>query len=310
MTLSCGAAAAHSSPVARKSEPFRLVWSSSAGCGSSRTFMAGLTGPTSVLRDARVDERAITLIVELFRAQGGVRGQLMMRKPDGELMTREVIGQDCQEVESAMALIANVMVDPLATGTDTVVVKTDPMIVRVEGASPPSRWSLRVEQRLSARTAVAPRFAWGPALGAMLTRETGDLHPSVGLSAMWAQATSSASTGSAELDWVAGRLALCPAGWQPGPSWDLRACATLQLGRLRGTGFATRAAASKAIFWGSGGVELEARYQLLGPLWAGLESEFTLPFSHERFYLEPSETLHRVPNWGVSFGLGLGLRFF
>jgi hypothetical protein len=49
---------------------------------------------------------------------------------------------------------------------------------------------------------------------------------------------------------------------------------------------------------------------LLGPLWLNAQAELNFPFSRERFYLEPGETLHQVPAWGATFGAGLGLRFF
>jgi hypothetical protein len=84
----------------------------------------------------------------------------------------------------------------------------------------------------------------------------------------------------------------------------------VQLGRLRGTGFRTASPATKSIFWSSAGIELEGRYQLLRPLWLGLESALTFPFTRERFYLEPEQTLHRVPAWGLSVGLGVGVHFF
>jgi len=314
LAFSCRAGVALAASPTRQSEPFRLVWSSSAGCGNARTFLAELEGRTALLREARTDEHAITLIVETFRVESGVRGQLTMRKPDGELTVREVPGQNCQEVESAMALIAALMVDPLAGGSERSSGgrPVEPLERTPKSAPPASEpaWSLRAEQRLTARTAIAPGLTWGQALGVMLTRETGEVRPGLGLSVQAADATTSASQGSAELDWVAGQLALCPIGVQPGKSWDFRACAALQLGRLRGTGFETARPATRAILWSSAGVELEGRFQLLGPLWLGWEGAFTLPFSRERFYLEPEQTLHRVPWWGLSFGVGLGLRFF
>lgn len=315
LAFSCRPGVALAASPTRQAEPFRLVWSSSAGCGSARSFLAELEGRTALLREARIDEHAITLIVETFRTESGVRGQLTVRKPDGELTVREVPGQNCQEVESAMALIAALMVDPLAGGSSERAGAGRPV-------EPPQRtpqsapraseaaWSFRAEQRLTAHTAVAPRLTWGQAWGVMLTRETGDMRPSLGLSVQLADATASKSQGSAELEWVAAQLALCPVAVRPGQSWDLRACAALQLGRLRGIGFDTARPATRAILWASAGVELEGRYQLVGPLWLGWEGAFALPFSRERFYLEPEQTLHRVPSWGLSFGFGLGLRFF
>jgi hypothetical protein len=201
------------------------------------------------------------------------------------------------------------MVDPLAGQAHR---KRPESVFRPDLAPRPTppAWSLRAEHRLMGRTATTPNLAWGQALGAMLTYEAGTLKPSIGLAAEVADGTATARHGSAELELVAARLAACPLGVQPGSALDLRLCAMAELGRLRGSGFATAAPASKAIVWSSAGIDLQARYELLEPLWVGLECGFTFPFTRERFYLDPDETLHRVPAWGLVFGAGLGLRFF
>jgi hypothetical protein len=314
LAIVCLSGVARSQMNAKPPDPFRVVWSSAAGCGDPRAFLHELEGRTTRLRQAQEGEHAITLIVETFRVVSGVRGQLTVRKLDGDLSVREVPGLNCQEVESAMALIAALMVDPLA-GSAEGVTPTEP--------SPPaapepvttvqeSDWSLRIEQRLTAHTAVAPGLTWGQAFGVMLTGETSRLRPSVALSGHLARATTSKPQGSAELEWAAAQLALCPVGLGPGEqrSWDLRACGSFQVGRLRGAGFETVDPDTKAILWVAAGLELEGRYRVVGPLWLGLEGALNLPFSRERFYLEPTQTLHQVPAWGVSVGFGAGLRFF
>jgi hypothetical protein len=312
LALACGASVAQAQE-ARPAEPFRLVWSSSAGCGTARAFLTELAGRTALLREARVDEHAITLIVETFPALGGVRGQLTVRKPDGDLSVREVPGLSCHEVVSAMALIAALMVDPLAGSTEPkgAVVSSDPAGSRLD--SPPaaeSAWSLRLEQRLTARTAIAPGLTWGQALGVMLTREASRFRPSLGLAAHVAHSTVTAPQGQAELAWTAAQLTFCPVGAGPPGRWDVRGCGAFQIGRLRGTGFQTASSATKSIVWSSAVLELEARHRLVGPLWLGVEGAFVLPFSRESFYLLPEPTLHRVPAWGAGFGLGVGLHFF
>jgi len=299
----------------RQAEPFRLVWSSSADCGNAANFLAELQERTTRLRQADKGEHAITLIVETFRVAGGVRGELTMRRPDGDVTTREVPGLDCREVESAIALIAALMVDPLAGAPERAVVHGPPTAVAPTSESDRSMpaspaWSWRAEQRLTARTAVAPRLTWGQAWGLMLTREASWAHPSVALFGHLAHATTSKPAGSAELEFAAAELVLCPVGLRPDASWDLRACGAFQLGRLRGIGFQTADPATKAIVWSSASLELQGRYQLLGPLWLGWQGAVSAPFSRENFYLDPSQVLHRVPAWGLSFGVGLGLRFF
>lgn len=315
MLALAGAANVAQAQGARQGEPFRLIWSSSAGCGSARTFLAELAGRTALLREARVDEHAITLIVETFPAAAGVRGQLTVRKPDGDLTVREVPGLSCHEVESAMALIAALMVDPLAAAAEPPTdagLRSSPATSRVDlvPAASESAWSLRVEQRLTARTAIAPGLTWGQAVGVMLTREASRLRPSLGLAAHIARSTAGAPRGRAELDWAAAQLTFCPLSVSRHDRWDARACGAFQIGRLRGTGFETANPATKSIVWSSAALQLEARRRLIGALWVGLEGGLMLPFSRERFYLEPEPTLHQVPAWGAAFGLGVGLRFF
>jgi hypothetical protein len=131
------------------------------------------------------------------------------------------------------------------------------------------------------------------------------------LSAHLTGATASGTHGSAELEWLAGQLSACPFAEQATSRWDIRGCALLQLGRLRGTGYQTVSPAARSILWSGGGLQLEGRFDLLGPLWLGWEAAMVFPFTRERFYLEaPEETLHRVPAVAGSFGLGAGLRFF
>ena len=315
LTVGLGTSAARAeAPTPPATEPFRMMWSSSAGCGAASTFLTELRSRTSRLRPARDGERATTLILEMFATSSGVRGQLTVRKADGELSTREVPGRDCQEVESAMALIAALMVDPLASTSELALASRPPAepppIELSPATSKQSRWTIRVEPRLTARTAVGPGLTWGEALGASLTWQSNSLHPSLQLTAQRAKTTASSPAGSAELEWTAGELLACPWAAQPSSSLELRACALLQLGRLRGSGYDTISPATESIFWSAAGVALQGRVQLLGPLWLGIDGGLERPFTRERFYVDPSHTLHQVPAWGGSLGFGVGVLFF
>lgn len=291
-------------------EAFRLIFSSSAGCGKAANLLRELDRRTTRLRPARDDEHAITLIVELFRTDFGVRGQLTVRKLDGDLTAREVPGRDCQEVESALALIVALMVDPLATNAKPLPARSEVATGFSARPGTESHSSYWVEQRASLRSAIAPRAAWGEGLGLMFMREQSPLRWSVGLSATVARSSSSSLAGSAQFEWAAAELAVCPVGWQPSSGWDVRACGTAQAGRLRAAGFATSNPAENRLFWWALGGSLQARRQLIGPLWVGLEAALEFPLSRQSFYFEPGPIVHRVPAVGASGGLGAGLRFF
>jgi hypothetical protein len=307
----CSARAQSATPEAKSTEPFRMIWSSSVGCGDAASFLAELKSRTSRLRPARDGEPATTLVVRMYREATGARGQLTVSKPGSDLTVREVPGRNCQEVASAMALIAALMVDPLAAISEHRMASS-PLPAPPPPPSSPRRraWALGLEQRLTARTAVAPGWTWSQALSVMLIWQASPIRPSLQLSAQRARASTSRSLGSADLTWSAAQLVVCPWGLRPGARWDVRACALFQVGRLEGVGYDTPNAAESAIFWSSAGAQLEGRLQLVGPLWLGLEAGLLRPFTRERFYVDPSQTLHQVPNLGASLGGGLGLLFF
>lgn len=315
--LGAAEAQAAQAPPKPHTEPFRVFWSSSADCGSAESFASELKARDQSLRDAERDERATTFLVETFREDAGVRGQLIVRRPDGQVSTRQVPGATCAEVESALALIASLMMDPLSMGMGPGKQTPSADIAPVEpktGATerdPRPHLSLRAEHRLIGQGAVAPGLSWGQAARLMLTHESRAWSPSVGLSLHVTGATASGSHGSAELEWLAGQLSACPLAGEAAPRWDLRGCALLQVGRLRGTGYQTTSPAARSILWTGAGLQVEGRFELLGPLWLGWEAAVVFPFTRERFYLAaPEETLHRIPAAGGSFGLGAGLRFF
>jgi hypothetical protein len=308
LLLSCWTT--HARAAGPDAEPFRLAWSTSANCGRAEAFLEELQARTARARPARAEEHAITFVAETFRSPEGVHGQLTIHRPGAQPVVRDVPGSTCAEVTSAMALIAALTVDPLAS---TAPREPNHALAGTDRGANQRRqahaWSLRAEQRLTARTAVAPGWAWGQAVGLSLTREKSPLHPSLGVAFMSADATTRVAGGSAEFAWLAGQLTLCPLGLEPTDGWDLRACASLELGRLRGIGFATVRKDSKSIVWSSSSLLLELRRQLLGPLWGGAQGGLSFPFTREHFYIEPRTDLHRVPAWGGSFGVGLGLRF-
>jgi hypothetical protein len=314
-----GLASAQEPPEAQV-EPFRVFWSSSADCGSAESFASELKARAKSLRDAARDERATSFFVEVFREGTGVSGQLIVRRPDGQLSTREVPGATCAEVESALALIASLMMDPLSMGGSPVEETQGAITPAQRPADSPDveeeplphvHFTLRAEHRVIGQGGVAPGLSWGQAARLMLTRDSSGWSPSVGLSAHYTGATASGSHGSADLEWLVGQLSACPLAWQAASGWDLRGCALAQLGRLRGTGYQTPSPAARTILWSGAGLQVEGRLKVLGPLWLGWEAAMVFPFTRERFYLAaPEETLHRVPAVAGSFGLGTGLRFF
>ncbi len=95
--------------------PIRVESVAGATCPSGETFGVQLLRRTDRVREARAGERAVVFRVELVGSAKRPLGRLTVEEPDGTLTEREVPGATCQEVVSAMALIAAVLVDPNAS---------------------------------------------------------------------------------------------------------------------------------------------------------------------------------------------------
>jgi hypothetical protein len=119
-----------------------------------------------------------------------------------------------------------------------------------------------------------------------------------------------ASYGTADFEWVAARVGLCPVRFGSERSATLRPCAIVDAGRLRGEGSDIEPHGEASVFWAATGFELSGGLRLVGPLHLGGEVGILLPFRRDRFYFKPDDDIHEVPAAGVSAGAGLDLVFF
>ena len=333
-------------------QPFRVTFTSAAGCGSATAFEDEVLKRTDRLRLADEGEAALGLRVELEPSARGIEGRLILREIDGHVMERQVPGGDCEEVLSAMALIAALTVDPLARPDreipiasrqrpskaaeapkpappereppKRVIPKREPP--RAESPEAPSERSSNatpnpnakpglgfgVGQRVTLQTAVMPGATLGLGAHAELA-VTGPslLSPRVRLSGIFSQSGNiEADRGRATFDWITARLQGCPVRFGFDRTWNIRPCAYIDAGRLRGEGSEIEPNREKNVFWTAAGLELSGEVRLVGPLAVGAEAGILLPFRRDRFLFEPDTDLHEVPVAGFSGGVGLGLLFF
>ncbi|MDQ2646484.1 MAG: hypothetical protein M3020_21925 [Myxococcota bacterium] len=335
-------------PAASDPQPFRVTFSTAAGCGSAAAFEDEVLKRTDRLRLADSDEAALALNVELTRAAQGIEGRLTLRESDGHVTEREVPGGDCEEVLSAMALIAALTVDPLAR-PDREIPLARRQRNRRESQSPapprPTRQSPKrvipkrelpkqgeepappspaepanaepgigfgVGQRVTLQTAVMPGTTLGLGAHAELAVTGPSLwSPRVRLSGIFSRSGAiDAERGRAEFDWITARLQGCPVRLGFDRTWNIRPCAYLDAGRLHGVGSQIEPNDQKSVFWTAAGVELSGELRLFGPLALGAELGILLPFRRDRFLFEPDTELHEVPAAGFSGAVGLGLLFF
>ena len=318
-------------------QAFRVEFSSPT-CGTGEDFSEEVLKRTERLRPAEPGETALSFLIKLERTPDGARGQLAIREVDGTLSLRDVPGGDCSDVIAAMALIAALTVDPLARSDREVpiaarrrrapVVAPAPVPAAARRRTPEPAvaakaqprslpLALGVGARVNAHSAVMPAAAVG--FGAFVQvslSDEGPWAPMIRAGAIVARGTEfearseASASGTAEFEWITGRVELCPVRLGSERALSLRPCLFVDAGRLRGSGVDVTPERQKAIFWTAAGPELAAEVRLVGPLRAGAEVGILLPFRRDRFFFVPDSTIHDIPWAGVFGGVGLGLHFF
>ena len=111
LALSLGARSAG----ALDSEPIRLRFEAVDGCPNEAAFLDQVRARTEKARVAAVGEKARTFSVRLTQEGRSIRGRLAIEESADPASLREVTGERCAEVVSALALITALAVDPQAS---------------------------------------------------------------------------------------------------------------------------------------------------------------------------------------------------
>jgi hypothetical protein len=98
-------------------EPIRVTYRAYSGCPGESRFREEIEGRTERARWAAENERARTFVVTVTLENEIVRGSLSITSVDGSASRREVTGDTCSEVVSALALITALAIDPSASTT-------------------------------------------------------------------------------------------------------------------------------------------------------------------------------------------------
>jgi hypothetical protein len=100
---------------AEEAAAFRVESLPGATCPTGEPFATQLLRRTHRIREAVGEERAVVFRLEVAPGTNLTSGRLTVRELDGSELEREVAGASCQEVVSAMVLIAAILVDPNAS---------------------------------------------------------------------------------------------------------------------------------------------------------------------------------------------------
>ncbi len=103
------------SASAADTEPIRVRFEAPDGCPGEAAFLDQVRARTAKARVAAAGEKARTFTVRLAQEGGSIRGRLAIDESAAQTEIREVTGERCAEVISALALITALAVDPQAS---------------------------------------------------------------------------------------------------------------------------------------------------------------------------------------------------
>ncbi|HEX6764468.1 MAG TPA: hypothetical protein VF103_03300, partial [Polyangiaceae bacterium] len=284
--------------------PFSVEYSEGSVCTNAESFSEKLLQRTDRLRRANGSERALVFHIGIAPNGEALTGRISMRELDGSQTARDVPGATCEEVTSAMALIAAVLVDPNASAEPLPEPAPEPATpppLPLESAPAGSIANPRPPdpappQKPLASTPTPSRFTFGggaafalegaigpgvtPALSLELEAafERGELlSPLLVVAFERAFPTRSETpNGVARLQWTTGRASGCPVRFPTSGPFALRPCALFEYGALAASGEQTERRASVSTTWSALGGTLRGEYSPLGPLLIMLDGGFVV----------------------------------
>lgn len=319
-----GAVAGAKPGLATEVRRFTLVHRSDSACPGEASLLAEIQRRApSALRVAG-PSRDVETSVTVEGSGPEVRAHVIVQRAEGSSQ-REVKGRSCEEVNRAAALIIALALDPdadVGEGPGTGAIDSAlPLATRSTASSvianerperslvfmrKPTEWWMGVGLVAGATTGVSP----DPALvvGAFVEareRSAALLAARFRLSGLRAKDDAKTVAGSAGLSLLALRAAACPVA--VGVQLTVDACATFDLGHLKGDGGDALDSKQKAATWFGPGAALRAGALVNDVLSFGVELGAMAPLSRDRFYFRPDITVHRIPAFASYGNLWLGL---
>ncbi len=270
-------------------QPFHVTYEAPAGCSSRAAFVAELSARTPRARLAAADETAATFDVTLSDRVTDVLGRLTLREIDGRETPRAVAGATCEEVVSALALIAAVLVDPEALS------RSEPDHAQ-RPAPEPRRPARRAHFRFGGGagaaldSGIAPELALSAffELDAEHQSATGARGISFGIAAQRTRSdTVDTGAGRADFTYTGARGWFCPLSLPSTGLVSFTPCAALGVGTLRGVGSATLDQQTVTRPWLSLGPLARLELRPTRFLSFTLDGEAVVALSHPTFYFRP-----------------------
>lgn len=308
-----------------------------AGCPSEAQFVDEVTA--RVTRPVRfgAEGAAVQMVVTLFPSGEQVTGKLEVSRAASEPTHRDFTASSCEEVGSALALVAALALDPNAR-TDALPVKaasteTGAAVPLAEAPPPPP---VAPPAPLAPAPAPAPpptnsaRYAfWAGAAGGGVVGAAPKLlgligagaglrvldqrlfAPSLQLTPLWGKTgVTGPTTSKGEFTWALGRLELCPVSVRLSAPVRLDPCAALEVGRLtaRGTNASVEVPVTAGRWWVAPGATLSLHASFDG-WFVRAGAVLLFPATRDEFvFREPTQSIHQASPVVVGGSLGLGFQ--
>jgi hypothetical protein len=335
LTLARGEALGQSAP-----EQVFLKYSGVPGCSDAATFRSEFRARTSraVLReDGDPGGRSFTITVA--KEQGRIVGRVEQRRADGSTSEREVSGQSCAEVISALALIAALAVDPQAASAHAPQDPDEaaPSLGKEPAPAPPpppepsvraneesrkpepdprhvdnARWRLAAGVQGGVVSGMFPKAAFASSIFV----ETGlwspsVLAPTIRLSAIGSISRSvPAERGEAHFQWAAAGLQGCPLRFRLRDELHGYPCVFGEAGFLAGEGTGVSEPDSRTRPWFGLGALIRLQWTPSEQFFVEAEGGIRVPLARDRFVFDlggRTDSIH-VVGLGGAASIGLGIR--
>ena len=315
--------------AAKSGQAFRLEYWADGSCPDAAEFARQIQTRAPRLRLAEGDEPALGFYAELADHGGDATGRLTARSADGREVVREVRGPTCADVATALALIAALAADP-----NQPVEEQAPTAPRsatagrphapdesslpvVEPPDPKQRWTFGVGAGVGFESSIAPNPGYGLSIAFDAEGYPGSgWRPLLSLSAIRAAAatTQSKEGNTTSFDWVAFRLAACPARWPEETPLFIRPCGFLDGGFLAGDVQRGSSSQAETKPWFAVGGFLRTEALVAEVLSFQLDGGVTVPLIRSQFSADCSDCgtesiAFQVPRSGILGRIGLSYRF-
>jgi hypothetical protein len=309
---------------AQTGSALRLVYEASPGCPSAAAFRGQVVARTSRVRFVEGEATGQVLFVSLVQSPGRAVGRLRIDEARGSSLERELSGASCEEVVSALGLVAALAFDPQAQTAPLPPPRPPPapepapeprrQAPRTPAPLPrPRRFALGAQGRVD--SGALPSF-WPQAalFFDLASGRRGFFSPSGRLAAFatWRQDYQPPETsGRASFSLVGGRLEGCPVRFELAAPLEARPCLGLELARLQGKGSFEGSQLSEAVRW----IAAEASGRLrwtpgAGPFFIEAQAGLGVPLTRYHFkFSQPETKVHDVPLLGGRMAFALGLSF-